>query len=115
MNQNVRLGAIAAAAAGAVLALAWVLRDRFAGPAPAATPDAPPLRAVPPPPPAPAEPDDLSDISGIGPVYRSRLEGAGITTFAALAAADAADLSARIDAPASRVQAWIDDARRRRS
>lgn len=57
--------------------------------------------------------DDLSEIDGIGPVYKTRLAEAGITTFAALAAADAAGIAEQIQAPVSRIQAWVDAARRR--
>lgn len=35
---------------------------------------------------APTQPDDLTAIRGIGPVYARRLQNAGIATFAALAA-----------------------------
>lgn len=34
----------------------------------------------------PPQADDLRRIEGIGPTYAARLEGAGVTTFAALAA-----------------------------
>jgi large subunit ribosomal protein L17 len=51
-----------------------------------------PAEAVTPAPPAPAAPDDLRRIEGIGPKISSVLQGAGITTFAQLAAADAAQL-----------------------
>ncbi|MBN1668426.1 MAG: DUF4332 domain-containing protein [Anaerolineales bacterium] len=42
--------------------------------------------------------DDLKQIEGIGPKVASLLAGAGITTFAALAAADLAQLNALLDA-----------------
>jgi predicted flap endonuclease-1-like 5' DNA nuclease len=116
VNRNVRYGAIAAAAFGAVVAAAWLLKDRLAGPAPAAAPTPPVAPVAPTPPPTPpGEPDDLSTIKGIGPVYRTRLEEAGIVSFAALATADAVTLAEQVEAPASRVQAWIDAARRLRS
>jgi predicted flap endonuclease-1-like 5' DNA nuclease len=114
VNRNLRLGTIAAAAFGAVAAIAWLLKDRAAGPAPAAAPAPPPLPARTPPTP-PGEPDDLSAIKGIGPTYRSRLEQAGITSFGTLATADASALAEKVQAPVSRVQAWIDAARRLRS
>ncbi len=48
-----------------------------------------PLPNIPvPPAPKSAAPDDLTTINGIGPVYARRLQEAGITTFAALAAQD---------------------------
>lgn len=53
---------------------------------------------------------DLEDIKGIGPTYAQRLREAGIEDVAALAEADAADLSERADVAESRVQNWIDRA-----
>ena len=114
MNRATRLGTIAAAIVGAIAAAAWLVKDRLTGPAPAG--EGTPL-AVAPPPPIP-EPehrgdDDLSEISGIGPVYKTRLAEAGITSFAGLAKADATEIAEQIQAPVSRIQAWIDAARRR--
>lgn len=57
--------------------------------------------------PAPAEPDDLTEVSGIGPVYRARLAEAGVTTFAGLSAADPDTLSAAAGVPAARAADWI--------
>jgi predicted flap endonuclease-1-like 5' DNA nuclease len=42
--------------------------------------------------PAPVPPDDLRKIEGIGPKISSVLQGAGVTTFARLAAADVGQL-----------------------
>jgi polyhydroxyalkanoate synthase len=115
MKRSMRLGTIAAGIVGAVAALAWLVKDRLTGPSPAG--EGTPMAVAPPPaapPAAPAEAidDDLSAISGIGPVYKARLSDAGIGTFADLAAADASDVAEQIEAPVSRVQAWIDTARR---
>ncbi len=141
MKRFMRLGTIAAASAAAIVAVAWIVKDRVTGPAPApaGSGGAPRLSPAPAPAPAPAprpkakpaakpsarptakaaaKPkgsagDDLSEISGIGPVYKSRLAEAGITSFAGLAGADASKISGKIEAPVSRIQAWIDAARRR--
>ena len=88
--------------AGVVVGLgaaAWALRDKLL-PAPA-IPDGPPPRfRTSESQSAPSEPDDLTAIKGIGPVYAERLVAAGIDSFAALAAAapesagDAAGVSA---------------------
>ncbi|MBU1226192.1 MAG: hypothetical protein KJ698_03120 [Actinobacteria bacterium] len=153
MNRSMRLGTIAAAVVGAILTVAWIVKDRITGPAPvppasvaaprpapapaaapkpaakpaakpapkpAAKPAAKPApksapKPAPKPAARPAAGDDLSEIEGIGPVYKSRLAEAGITSFAALAGADATGISERIGAPVSRIQAWIDAARRRRA
>jgi predicted flap endonuclease-1-like 5' DNA nuclease len=109
---------VAAAVAGGIVAVLWVIKDRFTGPAPQpVTPEEAPKFRVRPPPaprtPATAKPaDDLSQIKGIGPVYQARLSESGITTFADLGASDAVELAGRIEVPVSRVQDWIDKARR---
>lgn len=55
----------------------------------------------------------VETIDGIGPTYADRLETTlGIESTRALAAADAADVAERIDAPESSVADWIDQARR---
>ena len=86
---------------GVFAAIAWLLRDRLV-PAPEEAATEPPRYRVTPPPAPPAEPapaaaadDDLEAIKGVGPVYAARLADAGITSFAVLAAADAADLAQR--------------------
>lgn len=43
------------------------------------------------------EPDDLQQIKGVGPVFASRLQVAGITTFAAVAAQTADRLMTLLD------------------
>lgn len=50
------------------------------------------------------EPDDLTRIVGIGLVFSSRLQAAGIYTFAQLAALDAEQIAEAIGCPASRVE-----------
>lgn len=112
-----------AATAGAVAAALWLLRERIAGPpiepvrsheeAPRlrtmAPRDHPHAAAAAPGPPgaAGAEPDDLTAVSGIGPVYRRRLAEIGITTFASLASADAPSTAEAVDAPQSFVEDWV--------
>ncbi len=64
--------------------------------------------------PQPAAADDLTQIRGIGPVYARKLNAAGITTFAGLAALDETRLSEIIQAPAWRranYGDWIAQAR----
>lgn len=62
-----------------------------------------------------AKADDLTLIKGIGPKFAAQLSAAGITSFAALAAADPAQLKATIDAPEWRQTdygAWVAEAQR---
>jgi len=117
VKRFMRFGSIAATVVGAIVAVAWLVKDRLTGPepVPVGQEEALPSRVAPPPVAAPStdEPDDLSEISGIGPVYKARLAEAGITTYAALAGADATDVADKIEAPVSRIQSWIDAARRR--
>ena len=67
-------------------AAAWALRDRLL-PAPA-IPEGPPPQFRTSPPPT-AEPEDLTEVRGIGPVYAERLVAAGYDSFATLVAAGA--------------------------
>ena len=59
----------------------------------------------------PSEPDDLTEVKGIGPVYASRLNGSGIATFRGLAESDAAATAAAIDVPVETVANWIEQAK----
>jgi polyhydroxyalkanoate synthase len=70
---------VIAVATGLVL----LLKSRISGPPRIPLDEPSPFRA-----PEPETADDLSEVKGIGPVYRSRLADAGIVTFAQLASAD---------------------------
>lgn len=113
MKKVLRLLTLAAAVAGAV----WYARQH-GDPVPAegewkARP--PELEAVPEPTAAPrSTSDDLTKIRGIGPVSAERLEAIGITTFAALAAADPAIVGAPFDSRAD-VPDWIAQAEQLKS
>lgn len=56
--------------------------------------------------------DDLTIIVGIGPVYSARLNDHGITTFAALTAADPERTATAVGTQPEMVADWIDQARR---
>jgi predicted flap endonuclease-1-like 5' DNA nuclease len=61
----------------------------------------------------PPEPDDLTQIAGIGPSSAEILNGAGITTFAQLATANTRTLKTRFkDARRNRIERWQAEARR---
>jgi predicted flap endonuclease-1-like 5' DNA nuclease len=92
----------------------WVMRDRLVSLTVAREPEHPSFRVPTPsePPPVPqptatAEPDDLTEITGIGPVFAGRLSGAGIRTYADLAEAPAALVAAATGASESRAREWI--------
>jgi predicted flap endonuclease-1-like 5' DNA nuclease len=57
--------------------------------------------------PAPAAAEDLTQVWGIGPVYRARLAEVGITTFAQLAAAGSDAVVAATGVPPARAADWI--------
>ncbi len=121
MKKLIRIAVLVAALA----AVAWLIKDRLV-PAPEPVVEPPPFRPhPPPPPPAPAPPapgsaaatppaDDLTEISGIGPTLAERLAALGVTTFASLAAADAAALAADLaGAGESQIENWISQAKDR--
>ena len=90
-----------------VAAIVWLTRERML-PVPRVTEEpAPHYRSTPPP---PADPDDLTEIKGIGPVYAMRLEQAGVTTFASLANADVASIAGTVGTREDTVRDWISQA-----
>ncbi len=113
MKKLARIGGMIVGIGAGIVAGLWLLKDKIAGP-PQTTvepEDAPKFRVAPPPPetPAPAaeEPDDLTSVKGIGPVFSARLAEAGISTFAGLAAATAAAIAEKVGARESQVEDWI--------
>ncbi len=104
----VALGAVATAAG-----VAWLNRDRLLPLPEPSTAPAPRFRPAPPGTPAAetGDADDLTRISGIGPVYSGRLATQGVNTFADLASADTAALAAAIDVAEAQVAGWADQAR----
>ena len=115
MRRLLRFLLFAAVLAGAAVLVARI-RERLAAPVPlgsAGAEAADPAEAEPTPGPAtapaapPAPTDDLAEVWGIGPVFRGRLAAAGISTFAALAAADPAVVAAATGVPEDRAADWI--------
>lgn len=90
-------------------AIVWMMRDRLVTLTVAREPEPPTFR-VPDPPTPSSERDDLTGLKGIGPTYRDRLLEAGVTTFTALADADAADVAAAAGVSRSRASDWISQA-----
>jgi len=90
MRRITKLGSVLVGIGAGAAAVVWLIKDRLLGPetGPVSVDDAPAFRVAPPSSPArpSADADDLSEVKGIGPVYRARLEQAGVTTFAGLAA-----------------------------
>jgi predicted flap endonuclease-1-like 5' DNA nuclease len=75
---------------------------------PAPQPAAPPAASTP-------QDDDLTAVTGIGPVYAGKLRDMEITSFAALASADADSLAAGLDVSTAMVADWQSQARDKRS
>jgi len=95
-----------------VAAIVWLTRERLLPP-PRVVPDEPrPHYRSTPPAPKP-EPDDLTAIKGIGPVYSRRLNEAGIRSFRSLSEVDAAAVAQSIGIAESVVSDWIAQARSR--
>lgn len=100
---------------GGAAAVLWAMRDRLISIAAPAEPEPPRFRVVPPPPsmpPTDSVMDDLTVVTGIGPVFAARLRAAGIDTFEKLAATDDDRLAEIADVPVSRVEGWRDQASR---
>lgn len=102
---------------GGIAAVAWAMRDRLVSIAAPREPEPPRFRVVPPPPPEDTEAsaDDLTEITGIGPVYAERLARHGIASYAALAAADPEVVATAAQVPQGRVEDWIRQAASRGS
>lgn len=110
---------------GGVGAILWAMRDRLVSVAIPREPQPPALRAsdrpVRPPvdqkPPATAKQDEepppaqsVTDVTGIGPVYATRLEAAGIATLSDLAQHGAETVAEAAEVPVSRAAGWIESA-----
>ena len=115
MKTLIRLAVLAVVAK---IAYELVQRQRAGAPMPEAAPYEPaPYEPVA----TPSEPgassdttgDDLTEISGIGPVYAERLAGAGITTFRALVETDPGRLADVAETTAAAVAEWQAQARQR--
>lgn len=90
---------------GAVAVL-WAVRDRFISVAVSREPVAPAFRPV-----MPKEPEPGIDaVDGIGPVFATRLKGAGLTDLADLAAASPDTVAEAAGVSAARARSWIERA-----
>jgi hypothetical protein len=106
-----RTGGVVVGVAAAVAGLLWLLKNRMSGPPRIPLDEPSPFPAPSPVPAAPPDvPDDLSDVTGIGPVYRTRLAEAGIATFAALSAADPATVAGHAGVTERMAADWINQA-----
>jgi predicted flap endonuclease-1-like 5' DNA nuclease len=106
MNQTLKnLIRIGGALAGLGAAI-WAMSDRLL-PSPEIHDEPPPLFRVPP------QPDDLTQIKGIGPVKAAQLNDAGVDTFAELAAMPVDMLATVVGTSVTTATRWSKDARAR--
>lgn len=98
---------------GGVAAIAWAMRDRFVTLALTREPE-PPTFTLPPETEAKvaSEPDDLTAIGGIGPVFARRLMEAGIATYRQLAQSEPEHVAGIVNVPNPRASNWIIEASR---
>ncbi len=123
-NEKRRIGRIIGLLGG-VVAIAWAMRDRFVSIAAPKEPEPPSFRVVSTPPPPPAgqvrpertasavsvqDPDDLTRINGVGPVFERRLMEAGLATFESIAAASARQVANAAGVTEPRAEGWITQA-----
>lgn len=96
---------------GGIGALAWAMRDRLVSVAISREP-VPPAFKVPDPAPATEKSaGEITTVSGIGPVYATRLESIGVSTLDALAASRPEQVAAAAEVPLSRAVGWVEAAR----
>jgi len=109
----------------AAVGISWFMREYLVPQPESPTSSPPPFRPAPEPrtqsepvgPPEQSQPasnvepgDDLTRVTGIGPVFAKRLAAAGFASFADLAAANAGDLADKVDVAESKVADWITQA-----
>jgi len=99
---------------GGLAALIWAMRDRLISIAAPKEPEPPKFRVVPPIG-LDERGDDLTEITGIGPVFASRLRAEGITTFKELSDAGPQVVSDAAGVPLTRASDWVDQAAARAS
>lgn len=111
MRRFTKIGSVLVGIGAGAAAVVWVIKDRLLGPEskPMGPEEAPAFRVAPAD--TPSEPeagdDDLSEVKGIGPVYRGRLEQAGITTFAALVDAGPDRVAEAAEVTVERATDWL--------
>lgn len=107
---------------GGIGAILWAMRDRLVSVAIPREPERPAFRVPEPSVPGaePVEADrrgeerptspSVTDVSGIGPVYATRLEAAGVATLPDLAKSAPEDVAEAAEVPVARARSWIESA-----
>lgn len=92
---------------GGIGALVWAMRERLVSVAISREPEPPAFR-VPEADEASAEPTgSITDVSGIGPVYATRLAAIGLDSLSDLAGADPEEVAAGAQVPLTRARQWV--------
>lgn len=105
----------------------WAIRDRFVSVAISREPEPPAFETPPakvradpvtvPADPAPGvadepvTPPEITSVTGIGPVYATRLESAGVSTLSDLSGSSADEIASAAEVSVSRATDWIQQAR----
>lgn len=97
---------------GGIGAVLWAMRERLISVAISREPVPPAFRPPDNEQPGPAEPSgSITDVTGIGPVYATRLGEIGINTSTDLAKADAPRVAEAAQVTRARAEEWIASAR----
>jgi len=110
MRRITKLGGYVIGIGAGAAAVIWLVKDRLLGPetTPAGHDDSPAFRVAPDrPSPATTSDADLSEVKGIGPVYRARLEQAGIASCSDLASATPAAIATAAEVPEEKAKDWV--------
>jgi predicted flap endonuclease-1-like 5' DNA nuclease len=111
MRRFTKIGSALIGIGAGAAAVAWLVKDRLLGPEtrPMGPGEAPAFRVAPGG--ARTDPvagdDDLSEVKGIGPVYRARLEQAGITSVEAMVEAGADRIADAAEVTVERAADWL--------
>lgn len=90
---------------GGMAAVAWAMRDRFISVATSREPEPPSFRRVP-------ALISVDTISGIGPVFAKRLDGAGIADVSTLATSTPDQVAEAAGVSGARARVWIEAAQK---
>lgn len=92
---------------GGIGALVWAMRERLISVAISREPEPPAFRVSGQTPAPAGATGSITDVSGIGPVYATRLAAIGVDSLSDLADADPEEVAAGAQVPVSRARVWV--------